>query len=706
METDRQRKYFLGVGGCGWRLLFGVFFVWAALAFPASGVSGADGRRPFSVDDLLRQERISDPQVSTDGKQVVFSVGRPDLAANKVHQSLYLGEIAERRIQKITAEELEAANGRFSPDGRFLYFLATVSGERQIRRLHFEDGKIEAVTGLPLDIDSFSVSPDGRFLILSMAVFPGKTPEETKALLRDRSGQPGSGRSYERLPVRHWDAWRDGLRSHLFVYRLGDGTLRDLMGAADADCPSRPFGDADDYSLSPDGRLVVFSAKDVGREEAWSTNYDLYRVSVAGAAPPVRITSNPAADIQPRFSPDGNTLAYLAAARPGNEADRFRIVLREWTTGREKTFDVRADDTASGDRSPVSLLWSQDGQTLYVTADHLGHHALFALDVRSGVTTILLKTGTVSSPRALPDGRVLFAWSSLLRPTELYVAGLSAGESQRATKLNDERMGELQMGKVGTFAFQDAQGRMVHGRVIYPAVFDEAKKYPVAFLIHGGPQTSNLNEFSYRWHPQLFAGAGYAVVAIDYPGSTGYGQAYTDAVSGDWGGAPYEDLRQGLEAALRQYPLLDRKRMAALGPSFGGYMVHWMAGRDHPFRCFVSHGGVFDKGRFYYQTDELWFPEWEGGGAPWMNPGGHGRHNPADGVRNWRTPTLILSGEKDYRVPLTQGLSAFTALQRQGIPSQLLVFPDEGHWILKPRNTRQWYATVLSWLDRWLRPEK
>ncbi|MDD5170259.1 MAG: S9 family peptidase, partial [Syntrophales bacterium] len=420
---------------------------------------------------------------------------------------------------------------------------------------------------------------------------------------------------------------------------------------------------------------------------------------------PKRITANPAAEMEPRFSPDGKFLAYLAASRPGNEADRFRIILRDLATGKERYLDLRADDKQNGDRSPDSLVWSRDGRKIYTTADHLGQHALFAVDVKTGRCSILMKTGAVAFPRPTPDGSVLFGWSSLQRPMELYLAGPEGAENRRISKLNDDRMAAVRLGKVGALSFQGTGGRMVHGRVIFPADFDNTRKYPVAFLIHGGPQTSDLNEFDFRWNPQVFAGAGYAVVAIDFPGSTGYGQSFTDAIHNDWGGAPFEELLTGIDAALKQYPCLDRERIGALGPSFGGYMVQWIAGHKHPFRCLVSHAGIFDREGFFYQTDELWFAEWEDGGMPRQNQQGYQRHSPSYLVNNWQTPTLIIHGEKDFRVPYTQGLSAFTALQRRGITSKLLIFPDEGHWILKPHNTLLWYQTVLSWLDRWLKTE-
>jgi len=674
------------------------------LLLPSAEGTADQPAHPFSAADLMALCRISDPQVSPDGKWAVFSVSLPRPDTNTTDHFLYLGSLQERNFQPVTTSGQKATHPRFSPDGRHLYFLAPSSGTQQIWSLSIADRKMEVVTAFPTDIESFGVAPHGRTLILSTAVIPGKTPAQTTALLQERKEKTGNARIYDRLPVRQWDQWRDGTRHHLFSYHLADGAIRDLMGTMDADCPARPFGSAEDFSISPDGLSVAFSARDEGQKEAWSTNYDLFLVPADGSAPPQRITANPAADIQPRFSPDGKTLAYLAASRPGNEADRFRIVLRDLATGKEKHFDLRADETPAGDRSPDSLVWSLDGKRLFATADHLGQHALFVLNIQTGQPSLFMKTGTVAFPRPLPDGAVLFGWSSLQRPLELYLAYPDGGENRRISRLNDDILTPLRLGRSAAFRFQGAGDRTIHGRVIFPAVFDSARKYPVAFLIHGGPQTSNLNEFSYRWNPQVFAGAGYAVVAIDFPGSTGYGQAYTDAINGDWGGAPAEDLLTGLHAALAQYPFLDRERIGALGPSFGGYMVQWLAGHKHPFRCFISHAGIFDRERFFYQTDELWFAEWEGGGLPWQNPQGHKRHNPSDLVKKWQTPTLLIHGEKDFRVPYTQGLSAFTALQRKGIPSKLLIFPDEGHWILQPHNALLWYRTVLSWLDQWLTP--
>ncbi len=678
---------------------FACFFIYAMISSPLNPNTASAANHPFSVRDMLAMERIADPQVSPDGRRVAFTVWRADLTANRGHTSTHITDIHKKTTFVITPfAEADDANPRWSPDGKSLYFLSTRSGSQQVWKTSPPYKKPILVTNLPLDVGVFEVSPDGRSLILSMSVLPGRTPEETRTMLAEKATQTGSGMVFDRLMVRNWNTWNDGTRNHLFFYPLPGGPARDLMGAMDADCPSKPAGGAEEFSLAPDGGTLIFAAKDEGRQEAWSTNSDLFMVSLGTKTKPVRITKNPSTDTQPRFSPDGRTLAYLAMSQPGHEADRYRIRLRDMASGEERALDLRADDGPNGDRSPDFIVWSQDGKTLYCTADHLGQHALFAMDAGTGKSRIIMKTGNTFAPQPLTDGRILFAWNSLNQPTELYLLGIKDEESRRITKWNDEGVEKIRFGKVGAFTFQGAHGDTVQGRIVYPVDFDPARKYPVAFIIHGGPETSNINEFHYRWNPQIYAGAGYAVLQIDFHGSTGYGQKFTDAIRKDWGGAPYEDLMMGLDFALKEYPFLDEKKMAALGPSYGGYMINWIGGNTDRFRCLVSHAGLFDRRMAHYEMDTLWFPEWEFGDPK--------QHNPFDYIKNWRTPTLIIHGQKDYRVSYTQSLALFSALQRQDVPSEFLIFPDEGHWILRPRNVLQWHDTVLSWLQHWLGPTK
>jgi dipeptidyl aminopeptidase/acylaminoacyl peptidase len=658
---------------------------------------------PFSIQDMLAMHRISDWQVSPDGIRVVFSVSVTDLDSNRRRSDIYMAQVDGSGVRQLTTNPANDVQPRWGGDGSHVFFLSTRSGSQQVWRLALEGGEPEMVTNLPVDVDALRVSPDGKYLVFSMAVFPGKSPEETKNLLNEKAKSKASGMVYERLFFRHWDTWEDGTRNHLFVFPLPSGPARDIMPEMAADCPSKPFGGTEEFSIAPDGRTIVFSAKDVGREEAWSTNYDLFVAPADGSAKPKKITSNPAWDTQPVFSRNGRTLAYLAMSRAGYEADRFDIVLRDWQSGDERKLVLRADESLRGDRSAGELEWSADGKELLCTADHLGQHSIFAVNAATGRSRIIVEKGTAASPRILPEGTVLFGLHSLLNPTELYSVGLDGKNLRRITHINDTRVAAARFGKPEQFTFQGAKGETVYGYIVYPSDFNPAKKYPVAFLIHGGPQGSFGNDFHYRWNPQAYAGAGYAAVMIDFHGSTGYGQSFTDAINNDWGGAPYEDLMMGLDFALQNYPFLDKDRMAALGASYGGYMINWIAGHTDRFKALICHDGNLDEHMAYYDTEELWFPEWEHGGPAFQNPAGYTKHSPLSFVRNWKTPMLVIHGGKDYRVVDTQGIATFNLLQRKGIPSKLLYFPDENHWVLKPANSIQWHETVLGWLDQWLK---
>jgi dipeptidyl aminopeptidase/acylaminoacyl peptidase len=668
-----------------------------------AGTVHAAETHPFSIHDMLAMDRISDPRVSPDGKVVAFAVSVTDLEKNKRRSDLYLAAVDGSWVRRLTTHDAGDTQPRWSRDGKTVYFVSTRSGSSQVWRIAVDGGEAQQVTNLPLDVDALEVGPTGNFLVFSMAVLPGKTPDQTKGLLDEKEKSKASGMVFDRLFVRHWDTWEDGTRNHLFAYALPGGPAKDLMGPMDADCPTKPFGDSNDYSISPDGKTIVFSAKDVGREEAWSTNFDLFAVPADGAVSPRRLTTNPAADSAPRFSPDGKILAYLAMSRPGYEADRYEIVLRDWAAGTEGKITLRADASPNGDRSPSGLAWTPDGKELFCASEHLGQSAIFAVDVASDRARIVVGEGTCSDPQACSGGRVLYAMNSLSGPTELYTVAADGRDARRVTHLNDARVAAARFGNPERFSFKGAKGDTVWGYVVYPVDFDPAKKYPVVFLIHGGPQGSFGNDFHYRWNPQAYAGAGYAVVMVDFHGSTGYGQAFTDAINNDWGGAPFEDLMKGLDYALDKYPFMNKERVGALGASYGGYMITWIEGQTDRFKCLVCHDGNLDERMAYFDTEELWFPEWDHRGLPWVNPENYSKQNPVEFVKNWKTPMLVVHGMKDFRVVYTQGLSTFTALQRKGIPSKLMIFPDENHWVLKPANSIQWHETVMGWLDQWLK---
>ena len=665
--------------------------------FVVSPAFPADITQPFSVHDMLAMERISDPQVSPDENFVVFTLRTTDMEENRGRTDLYILELGNKKIRRLTSHPASDFNPRWSPDSRWIWFLSTRSGSSQVWRIRADGGEAGQITDLPLNASNLLVSPDGRMIAFTMDVFlEHPTPEATRQELDRREEMKASGRLYDGLFVRHWDTWEDGRRSHLFVMDTEKDAPIDVMAGMDADTPSQPFGGPEEITFSPDSQWVIFTAKNAGRKQAWSTNFDLYRSPVNGGCVPDCLTAaNPAWDTAPVFSPDGQTLAYLAMDRPGYESDRFRIMLMQWPDGKPRVL------TEEWDRSPSSLCWSPDGRSLYATAPNLGQSSLFSIDTENGTADVIIKEGTVQAP-SFANGRLIFGRDTLTSPVELYTSELDGSQIQPLTHINDETVAAARMGEYEQFTFPGWNDEKVYAYMVKPVDFDPEKKYPVAFLIHGGPQGSFGNHFHYRWNPQAYSGAGYAAVMVDFHGSVGYGQDFTDSIRGDWGGKPLVDLKKGLAAALDRYPWMDSERIGALGASFGGFMINWIAGQwPDRFRCLVNHDGNLDERFAYYATEELWFPEWDHRGTPWTNTEGYEKHNPVLFVDKWKTPMLVIHGAQDFRVVLTQGLAAFTALQRQGIPSRFLYFPDENHWVLQPHNSILWHDTVLEWLDRW-----
>ena len=663
---------------------------------------------PFNVRDLVTAQRISDPQPSPKGDRIAFVLRTTDLEANRGRLDLWMVGADGGGLTRLTSDPAADSNPRWSPDGQSLYFLSARSGSNQVWRLPVGSGAAGdpvqpvQITRLPLDVSNLTLSPDGSRLLFSLEVYPDcPTIACTRERLDAKAKAKSSGQLYQGDVgfFRHWDVWLEGLRNHLFTLPAsGEGEPVDLTKGMNADAPSRPYGGAEEFTFSPDSRTVVFSARVAGREEPWSTNFDLYSVPADGSAAPKNLTqANLAWDTQPAFSPDGKTLAYLAMSRPGFEADRFRIRLRDLATGRER---VLAD---AWDRSSNGVVFSADGRTLYTTAADVGQAPLFAIDVATGKVTKVVAAGHVHDPRPAGD-RLVYGLDTLTSPVELFTVRPDGSGAAQITHVNREQLAGVQMSQPEQFSFKGANGDTVWGWITKPVGFQEGRKYPLAFIIHGGPQGSMNNEFHYRWNPQPYAGAGYAVVAIDFHGSTGYGQAFTDAISRDWGGKPLVDLQKGLEAALQRSPWIDGGRVCALGASYGGFMVNWIQGNwPDRFKCLVVHDGVFDQRMMYYSTEELWFPEWEMGGPYWKSSELYEKNNPVNFVERWKTPMLVVHGGLDYRIPVTQGIAAFNTLQRKGIPSQFLYFPDENHWVLKPGNSILWHDTVLVWLDRWLK---
>ena len=679
-------------------------FLAVALAVALAAPLAAAATHPFGVRDMQSMDRVAEPVVSPDGKLVVFSVTATNLDANKRSSSLWITHTDGTGPRHLTTQTAKNDTGaRFSPDGKAVWFLSNRSGSYQVWRIPVDGGEAEQITDEPLDVANLVVAPDGTRIAYSMPMYPDcDSIACTKSRKDQVAGQKATGRIFESAMIRHWDSWFDGTRSHLFVRGVAKGAASvDVTKGLNADVPSTPFGGTEELAFAPDSKSIVFTAKDVGRAEAWSTNFDLFVVPCDGSAKPRNLTAdNPATDTRPLFSPDGKTLVYLAMKRAGYESDRLRVVTLAWPAAGAKPRVL----TEAWDRSPDDLAWTRDGKSLLAAADNLGHKSLFRIDPTSGKATEIVKEGTAHSPGDT-GSVIVYGHDTFKVPTDLWTVKLDGTGAKKITSFNAERLAAARMGDTEELWFEGANGDKVHGWIVKPIDFDAARKYPIAFLIHGGPQGSWNNDFHYRWNPELFAAAGYATVAIDFHGSTGYGQTFIDGINDDWGGKPLVDLQKGLAAAIAKSPYMDGDRACALGASYGGWMINWIAGNwSDRFKCLVAHDGNIDESAAYYETEELWFPEWEHKGTPWENPAGYAKASPAAHMANWKTPMLIVHGGQDFRVVETQGIGAFNALQRRGIPSKFLYFPDENHWVLKPQNSILWYDTVLAWCDQWTKP--
>jgi dipeptidyl aminopeptidase/acylaminoacyl peptidase len=680
----------------GWPLLLPI-----VLAAAVSAPHGAHAKG-LTVEDMLAMQRLSEPDVSPDGKWVAYTVRDTDYEANRGRTDVWMSAVDGSAARRLTTHPDADTSPRWSPDGRWIYFTSARSGSSQVWRISVSGGEAEQVTKLPIDVGGFRLFPDGKRLLVALEVWP-ESKSVADSVSRDdaKAKVKSSAQIYDQLLFRHWDTWEDGKFSHLFVWtppELGGKAddARDLEPGRATDTPTHPFGGMEDTAISPDGKWVAYIARTGQKDLAWTTNTDVYLVGSDGRGTVNLTAKNLAYDFSPVFSPDGKTLALLAMARPGYEADRRRITLIDLAT---KQARVIAD---AWDRSPESIEWSRDGRTIYTAAENLGNASIYAVDLASGTAKVVVDKGTNAGPIVVAD-RLLFTKDTLNQPAELFSIKLDGSGLRQITHLNDARVKAITWGAYEQFSFKGAKGETVYGFAMKPAGYDGApgRKFPVAFLIHGGPQGSFGDHFHYRWNPQAYAGHGYGVVFIDFHGSTGYGQAFSDAIRMDWGGAPFQDLMLGLDFALKKYPWLDGNRMAALGASYGGYMINWINGNTNRFKALVCHDGIFDEKMGYFDTEEVWFPEWEHGGTPWTNPEGYTKYNPIDFVKNWKTPTLVVHGGRDYRVLETHGMSAFTALQRLGVPSRFLYFPDENHWVLKPQNSKLWHDQVLAWIDKY-----
>jgi len=651
--------------------------------------------RGLSLKDLAMMERVSEPRVSPDGRHILYAVRTTDWDGNKGVNGLWLAAVDGDEPRRLAISEGGASGARWAPDGGAIYFLSSRGGSNQVWRTDAAGMAAAQVTTLPFDVSGFRIAPDGKSLVLAVSVFVDCAALACTKTRLDARGK-STIQSYDRLPLRDFDHWVDTRRTHLFVQPLngsglGGGEPRDLMAGLDADVSA---GDSS-FDISPDGRTLVYGTQTQGAGEPFTSNSDVFRVALEGGAPVNLTEANKGPDGNPVFSPNGRQLAWLSAPRENVGGDQAAV----WVANADGSGAKKLTDW---DRGAGGLQWRTDGRSLLVSAADEGQNRLFSVDARNGRITPLTGNGTVGSYEEVA-GVLAYAHESFVAPTQIFVH--ANGEPRQISRQNAEVLAQLDLPKAEAFTFAGWNNEPVQGWVFKPAGAVEGRRYPAVYLIHGGPKSPWTESFSYRWNPQTYTAAGYAVVMINFHGSPGYGQAFTDAINDHWGDRPLEDLEKGWAAALANNPWIDGDRACALGASYGGYMVNMIAGKwNGPWRCLVNHAGVFDVPQLMNAMDIGNFI-WEFGGPSWERKEVYDAFNPETYAGDWKKPMLVLHGSKDFRVPMEQGLATFSALQRQGVPSRFVHVPDENHWVLKPRTWVDWQQEILDWVGRYTAAE-
>jgi dipeptidyl aminopeptidase/acylaminoacyl peptidase len=744
------------------------FFLFICTVCTFIGAAIAQAKRPFTFEDMMKLKRVGEPEVSPDGKWVIFSVVDVDLAANtktphvwivptateKAGSSPASGGLGMTSERELIADQ-DADRPRWAPDGKRFAFISTKEGGSQVWVADFdgETGTVKdtwQLTNIATEADGELWSPDGKNILFKSDVYPDCVFHDegeaacNAAKLAEAEKSPVKAQIFTHLLYRHWNAYKEGKRTHLLIVDVsacGDrhtpptGSqmnfcpmlgFRDLT-PGDYDAPVFSLGGQDDYAFSPDGKEICYTSNH-DKNPAASTNNDLWIVPVTGGEAKDITADNPASDSTPLYSPDGKYIAYRAQQRPGYESDRFRLMLYDRKTGEKR--DLTEENEF--DRWVGSFAWMPDSLRILFTAENKGGQDIYAVDIvakkfpvwpygecelcGSELHSLIFTRGYDDDIVVSKDGNIWFTEMTAMAPTTIKHLGpgqvcraddpTNCGEVQFVLKppvesINSAVLSQIAMSPLESFWFTGAHDDKVEGFLVKPPNFDASKKYPVKFLIHGGPEGAWGDDWSYRWNPELFAANGYVVMMVNFHGSTGYGQKFIDAINGDWGGAPFEDLMKGLDYAEQTYLFIDKNRECALGASYGGYAINWILGHTDRFKCLVSHDGMFNAESAWGDTEELWFNDWEFKGTPYDNRELYRKWSPHEYAKNFKTPTLVIHGQKDYRLDVSQGFDLFTTLQMEGVPSKMLYFPDEGHWVLKPQNSQLWYKTVNDWVDEW-----
>ncbi|HMG74302.1 MAG TPA: S9 family peptidase [Pyrinomonadaceae bacterium] len=676
------------------------FFAVSVISLLACASFALAQERRFTIDDLLKVRRVSDPQLSPKSDLVAFTITDVDKIANKSTTQIYVVPLAGGEMRQLTNDEHSSASPRWSPDGEKLAFISARDGESQIWTIDVSSGALKKITSISTGAGDPIWSPDGKLLAFASDVYPEcKDDSCNQRRAQEVAQSKVKAHVAERLLYRHWKSWKDGMRSHVFVVSSAGGEARDLT-PGDYDAPPFSLGGMTDYAFSPDSKDLAYVSNH-DKVEAISTNADIWLVSVRGGTARNITAANHGYDGSPRFSPDGKYIAYRSQVTPGYESDRFRLMLLDHKTGRAQSITETLDSNVD------EFAFTADSKWIYLGAEARGRGAIYSLSVTGGPLKKVLGEGANGDINVTPDGRTLvFSHSSMTHPNEIFTSPADGNGPIPLTKANDALISAFDLKAAEEVTWTGAMGAKVAGWIVKPANFNPRKKYPLAVLIHGGPQGAWLDNWGYRWNPQIFANAGYVVFMPNPRGSTGYGQQFVADISGDWGGKVFIDIKNGV-AQTAALPYVDKNRIGGAGASYGGYMIDWIEGHNNDprfqFKVLVSHDGVYNLTSMYGATEELWFTDWEFKGTPWTNKPMYERWSPHNFVANFKTPILIITNGLDYRVPEGEGLQMFTAVQRMGVESKLVDFPDEGHWVQKPANSAFWYNTVIGWLDKHLK---